>query len=122
MKTKKIALPGTVEGLNGELVGHFGHTPAFTTIEYDEITKDVISVEVIKNAPHEQNGCMQPVMLLKNNGVTEVIVDGIGYRPLKGFIKVGIEPYRGIQGTIKQNFEAFKRNELPKLSEETCKH
>ena len=122
MSTKKIAFPGTVEGLNGELVGHFGHTPAFTTIEYDENTKDVITVEIIQNAPHEQGGCMTPVLLLPNNGVTEVVVGGIGQRPLLGFIQVGIEPFRGIQGTIKQNFEAFKQNELPKLSQGTCQH
>ncbi|QEE14602.2 NifB/NifX family molybdenum-iron cluster-binding protein [Promethearchaeum syntrophicum] len=122
MSTKKIAFPGTVEGLNGELVGHFGHTPTFLTIEYDENTKAVITVEVIQNSPHEQGGCMTPVMLLKNNGVSEVVVGGIGQRPLMGFIQVGIEPYRGIQGTIKQNFEAFKQNLLKKLSQATCQH
>ena len=122
MSTRKIAFPGTVEGINGELAGHFGHTPIFCTIEYDETTKDVINVEIIKNAPHEQGGCMTPVMLLKNNSVTEVVVGGIGQRPLLGFIQVGIEPFRGIQGTIKQNFEAFKQNELPKLSQGTCQH
>ena len=122
MSTRKIAFPGTVEGINGELAGHFGHTPIFCTIEYDETTKDVINVEIIKNAPHEQGGCMTPVMLLKNNSVTEVVVGGIGQRPLSGFIQVGIEPFRGIQGTIKQNFEAFKLNKLPKLSKGTCQH
>jgi len=122
MSTKKIAFPGTVEGLNGELVPHFGHSPTFCTIEYDETTKDVITVEIIRNAPHEQGGCMTPVMLLKNNGVTEVVVGGIGHRPLMGFIQVGIDPYRGITGTIKQNFEAFKKNHLPKLSQGTCQH
>ena len=122
MNTKKIGFPGTVEGLNGELVGHFGHTPTFLTIEYEENTKDVINVEVIKNAPHEQGECMTPVMLLKNKGVTEVVVNGIGHRPLIGFLQVGIEPYGGIQGTIKQNFEAFKQNKLQKLSQGTCQH
>ena len=122
MSTKKIAFPGTVEGLNGELVMHFGHSPTFCTIEYDETTKDVINVEVIQNVDHKQGGCMVPVMLLKNNAVTEVVVGGIGHRPLMGFIQVGIEPFRGIEGTIKQNFEAFKQNELPKLSQGTCQH
>ena len=122
MSTRKIAFPGTVEGINGELAGHFGHTPIFCTIEYDETTKDVTNVEIIRNAPHEQGGCMTPVMLLKNNSVTEVVVGGIGQRPLLGFIQVGIEPFRGIQGTIKQNFEAFKLNKLPKLSQGTCQH
>ena len=122
MSTKKIAFPGTIEGLNGELAGHFGHTNLFLLLEYDETTKDVINVEVIKNAPHEQGGCMTPDMLLKNNGATEVVVNGIGHKPLMGFIQVEIEPYRGFQGTIKQNFEAFKQNQLSKLSQGTCQH
>ena len=101
-------------------MGHFGHTPNFLTIEYDETTKDVINVEVIQNVEHSQGGCMVPVMLLKDKNVTEVVVGGIGHRPLMGFIQVGIDPYRGIQGTIKQNFEAFKQNKLPKLTQGTC--
>jgi predicted Fe-Mo cluster-binding NifX family protein len=122
METKKIAFPGSIEGLKGELSGHFGHTEAFTTIEYDVSSKDVINVEIIQNAPHQQGGCMQPVMLLKNSGVSEVVVGGIGQRPLMGFAQVGIEVLTGHQGTIKDNFESFKLGKLPKLTQASCQH
>ncbi|MHA1857420.1 MAG: NifB/NifX family molybdenum-iron cluster-binding protein [Promethearchaeota archaeon] len=99
---------------------HFGHAPAFTTIQYDENTKDVVAVEVLKNVPHERGGCLTPVMLLKNYGVSEIVIGGIGQRPLLGFIEVGIEPYKGFLGTIKENFEAFRKDKLEKLSQSTC--
>ena len=122
MGTRRIAFTATGAGLQEQLSGHFGHTQAFTAIVFDEDTHTIEKVEVIKNIPHEQGGCMQPVMLLKNAGVTDIVVGGIGQRPLLGFIQVGIEPYFGIQGTVKENFEQFLAGNLQKLSDGTCRH
>jgi len=77
-------------------------------------------VKVIKNFPHEQGGCLQPVMLLKNAKVTDMVVGGIGQRSLLGFIQVGINLYLGVQGTVKENFKQFLINKLQKLSDGTC--
>ncbi|UYP45519.1 hypothetical protein NEF87_001804 [Candidatus Lokiarchaeum ossiferum] len=122
MSLLKVAFPSTVEGLTGELVPHFGHTPAFTILEYDEESKEVSNVEVLQNAPHQQGGCMQPVMFLKNAGVNSVVLGGIGQRPLMGFLQVGVEPYAGIQGTVKENFEAFVAEKLQKMAKASCNH
>ena len=122
MSTKKVAFPSTIEGLNGELVPHFGHTPAFTVLEYDEETKDVINVEILANAPHKSGGCMQPVMFLKNAGTNDVILGGIGQRPLMGFLQVGIEPFIGISGTVKDNFNAYIKGKLQKMVQSSCNH
>ncbi len=122
MSSLKVAFPSTVEGLTGELVPHFGHTPSFTIIEYDETTKEVSNVDVLQNAPHKQGGCSVPVMVLKNADVNSVVLGGIGQRPLMAFIQVGIEPYAGIQGTVKENFEAFITERLQKMAKASCNH
>ena len=120
MSLKIVAFPGSEGGLTGELVAHFGHTPAFTAIQYNEETKEIVEVTTISNPPHKQGGCMGPVMLLKDAGVTSVILGGIGYRPLMGFIQVGIKTYRGIAGTVQENFEKYLQNELEILENSTC--
>ncbi|MHA1746773.1 MAG: NifB/NifX family molybdenum-iron cluster-binding protein [Promethearchaeota archaeon] len=122
MVKRRIAFTATGGGLMEQLTSHFGHTQGFTAIVFDDETKNIEEVEVIKNIPHEQGGCMQPVMLLKNAGVTDIVVGGIGQRPLLGFIQVGINPYFGIQGTVKENFEQFLAGKLQKLADGTCRH
>lgn len=120
MSTRKIAFPADGEGLSANLSAHFGHVSGFTAIEYDVDTFDVVGVEVLKNAPHEYGGCMMPVMVVKDSGVDQVIVGGIGQRPLMGFAQVGIQVYGGIQGTVKENFEAFAQNKLQPLLKSSC--
>ena len=118
----KIAFPGTEAGLEGELIPHFGHTGGFVVVELESDGKSVKAVELVENPPHQHGGCMQPVMLLKNKGVTHVVLGGIGQRPLMGFVQVGIEPYHGVQGTVQQNLDLFLQNQLQKMFESTCNH
>ncbi len=120
MTIKRVAFPGTQKGVESNLSLHFGHTDAFVILEYDNETKEQKDVETIKNPPHSQGGCMMPVMLLKDANVDEVVLGGIGGRPLMGFQQVGIETYRGIEGSIKENFEQFVQSGLPKLTMPSC--
>ena len=122
MATRKIAFPCTESGLDAPVSAHFGHSSGFTVVVYDEESFKIEKVEDLHNPPHEQGGCMTPVMVLKNSGVNEVIVGGIGQRPLMGFIQVGIDPYGGVQGTIQQNFDMFKEKRLQKIERSTCNH
>ena len=120
MNSRIVAFPGSTSGLEGEIVAHFGHTPAFTAIKFNEENNEIIEVSSIENPPHKQGGCMGPVMLLKDAGVTDVVLGGIGHRPLMGFIQVGIKTFRGVQGTIEQNFKLFTENRLESLETSTC--
>jgi predicted Fe-Mo cluster-binding NifX family protein len=122
MPTQKIAFPSTKEGINGPLILHFGHAEAFTIVEYDSTSKKIINVEVLTNAPHEQGGCMRPVMMLKNSGVNILVVGGIGQRPFMGCVQVEINLFSGKTGTVKENFEAFLENKLHTLSNSSCQH
>lgn len=90
--TMKIAFPSAAPGgLNGALSSHFGHCEVFTLVDVEG--DEVKQVNSLPNAPHEQGGCMAPVMTLKNAGVEMLVAGGMGQRPLLGFQQVGIEVY-----------------------------
>ena len=88
----KIAIPsGAPGGLDAELSAHFGHCEVFTLVLAED--GEAKGIELLNNVPHEQGGCMAPVMLLKEAGVDTLVAGGMGMRPLAGFQQVGIEVY-----------------------------
>jgi predicted Fe-Mo cluster-binding NifX family protein len=122
MSIKKVAFPSTEEGMDKQICGHFGHANMFTVVEFDESTKQIIKSTTVKNPPHQQGGCLTPVMILKNLGVDAIVLTGIGQRPFMGFIQQGIKVYRGMNATISENFEFFLNNRLEQLAGSSCNH
>jgi len=118
----KVAIPSMADGLDAPICAHFGHADKFLIVDYNSEKKEIGNVEVMVNPPHESGGCMRPVMLLKNKGVDTIILTGIGQRPLMGFIQQGISVLHGIDGTIRENFDALGNNKLPSVSESLCNH
>ena len=122
MSTRRVAFPSSIEGLTGELSFHFGHALAFTIIEYDPDSKEVEHVEILKNVPHEHGKCLRPVRLLMNSNVDEIVVGGIGNKPCMGFHQAGIQLYKGVEGSVKDNFAAFLSGKIhPMQDRDTCK-
>jgi predicted Fe-Mo cluster-binding NifX family protein len=92
MATVRIAVPSEgMGGLDGKRAGHFGHCDVFTLIDVED--GKVKEVSILNNKEHVQGGCMVPVNLLAENNVQQLIVGGIGMRPLMGFKQVGIDVY-----------------------------
>jgi predicted Fe-Mo cluster-binding NifX family protein len=88
----KVAFPsGPPGGLDAELSAHFGHCEIFTLIDVEE--GEMKQVTTLPNVPHEQGGCMAPVMHLKEAGVDALVAGGMGMRPLAGFQQVGIDVF-----------------------------
>ena len=116
----RVAFPSTIHGLSGELSFHFGHATAFTVVEYNSENREVISVEIIRNEPHQQGGCMRPIRLLMNSNVEEVVVGGIGRRPLQGFQQLGIQVFKGKHMNVKDNLKLHLLKKLAAFSEEGC--
>ena len=102
---KRIAFPALSAGLDGLLSPHFGHVGSFTIIEYDEVSKKIIKVESANNASHQQGGCMAPVMVIKNAGADEVVLGGIGMRPLMFFLQVGIKHMQALKERSKRTLK-----------------
>lgn len=87
----RIAIPSNNPGgLEASRSDHFGHCEVFTIVDLDE-NKEVKKVSIIANGDHDAGGCMAPVKVLHEAGVTEIIVGGMGKRPMQGFAGVGID-------------------------------
>lgn len=92
MAKNRIAVPSDGEGgLDGNRAGHFGHCDVFTLVDVED--GEIKNVTILQNKEHVQGGCMVPVQLLADNKVNQLIVGGIGMRPLMGFRQVGIEVF-----------------------------
>jgi len=90
MNRKKIAVPTNGSGgLKGKRSGHFGHCQQFTLVDIEN--NDVTAVSYLDNPPHPTGGCMQPVILLKENQVDSIIVGGMGANPFNRFVEAGIK-------------------------------
>lgn len=93
-----IAVPSDAPGgLDARISEHFGHCEMFTLVQVDD--GQAGEVTLLPNQSHEEGGCMGPVMLLKNNGVTAMVAGGMGMRPLSGFQQVGITVYHKDEAT-----------------------
>ena len=92
MNRQKIAIPTDGSGgLSGKRSGHFGHCQQFTLVEIEN--DNVAAVSYLDNPPHPTGGCMQPVILLKENQVDSIIVGGMGANPFNRFGEAGVNVY-----------------------------
>lgn len=118
----KIAIPIYAKGFEGPICEHFGHCEKFAIVDYDETLKKVKKIDEIENIPHQEGGCMQPVMLLKHMGVNSIIIIGMGQRPLMGFLQQGINVIRGVSASAKENLELYLAGKLQLTTSSTCNH
>jgi len=116
-----IAVPSDRPGgLEASRSGHFGHCDCHTivTIEGDAVT----SVEVVASPPHTEGGCLGPVERLASVGVTEIVVGGIGGRPLAHFAEFDIDVlYDPVSPLVKEAVEAALAGRLQQMTlQQTC--
>jgi predicted Fe-Mo cluster-binding NifX family protein len=118
----RVAVPSEHPGgLAAQRSGHFGRCDCFTIVEI--IGDQVGDVTVLQNMPHTEGGCMAPVMLLAQQGVNAIVVDGIGGRPLMGFNQVGIAVHAGSGQTVEHSVRAFALDLLPSVDPgSACQH
>jgi predicted Fe-Mo cluster-binding NifX family protein len=119
---RRVAVPTDgSDGLTARRSGHFGHCSHFTIVELNGI--EIGEVKVIENAPHQEGGCMTPVMLLADTMVDAIVVDGIGGRPLAGFTQMGIAVHAGVGETVEHVVRAYAMDLLPQVGPGgTCQH
>ena len=89
----KLAIPSeTADGLAAMRSGHFGHTPYFTVVEYDE-DMNIVSAEPVKNVDHDQYGCGGVIEYVLTLGVDGILTVGMGMPPLMRFTQGGMTVY-----------------------------
>ncbi len=120
--TRRVAVPSEHPGgLEARRSGHFGRCDCFTVV--DVVDGAIGEVEVIANPPHVDGGCMAPVLLLGENQVDAIVVDGIGGRPLQGFMQVGIAVHAGTGEAVRDAVRAYAAGELPLVGpDRVCRH
>jgi predicted Fe-Mo cluster-binding NifX family protein len=121
-KKTRIAIPSEMPGgLDARRAGHFGRCECFTLV--DLVDGKIDEVEVHHNAPHTEGGCMAPVLMLAENNVNAIVVDGIGGRPLMGFNQAGIVVHAGVGSDVRTTVRAFVQGSLPVVGlEGACQH
>ena len=111
----KIAIPtDNPGGIKASRSEHFGHCDVFTIVELGDSA--IVNVELVKNIPHGEGGCVGPVTLLKKAGVEAIVVSGMGARPMQGFSDAGIAVYYADNVTVTDADGAVKKftdNGLP---------
>lgn len=92
MEKMRIAVPSNAPGgLAADRSEHFGHCELFTLVDIEG--GRVAQVGTINNVTHGAGGCMEPIGLLREQGINAIVVGGIGARPLQGFANAGVTVY-----------------------------
>ena len=114
---KIIGIPADGPELSDKVSLHFGHCNYFVGVE---ITEDKKIQKAFSHQNMGHSGCMEPVLQMKEREVSDMIIGGIGGRPFLGFVQVGINLYKAIDGTIQQNIELFLQGKLEGLGGPSC--
>ncbi len=118
MTKVRIAIPSEGEGgLDGKRAGHFGHCDVFTFVDCEN--GEIKEVSTVQNVEHSQGGCMVPVQLLAGHKVNQLVVGGIGMRPLMGFKQVGIDVFHDAERPdIRPVVEDMLAGKIPMISDD----
>lgn len=107
----------TLQGLESQVYGHFGTAPGFVIVD-----GETLGVEQLENADlGHAHGMCQPLRALGGRQVDGVVVGGIGAGALMKLQAQGVQVFRALQGTVRDNLEMIHKGLLPQFStEHTC--
>ena len=120
----KIAIPSeTADGLAAMRSGHFGHTPYFTIVEYDD-DMNIVSAETVKNVDHDQYGCGGVIQYVLGLGVDGILTAGMGMPPLMRFTESGVIVYGEFETPyVGDVAKLFAEGKVERMSPEAaCNH
>jgi len=114
----KICFPVSINnGLSSEVFNHFGSAPEFVVV-------DVVSNEfesICNSDKIHQHGACNPVAGLGGHQVDAIVVGGIGGGALFKLNSAGIRVFQSQGGTINENLDLFRKEELPEyMPGNTC--
>lgn len=109
-------------GLTADLSPHFGHSPMFSLFRIDG--KRVTVAETLPFGAREHGNCLVPVGLLAERGVTAIVAETMGIRPLNGFVAAGIRVFHaGDCQTVNEVLDEFIAGRLAEYAaDQACAH
>ena len=120
----KLAIPSeTAEGLASIRSGHFGHTPYFTIVEFDD-DMNIVSTEVVKNVDHDVYGCGGVIDYALSLGIDAILTVGMGMPPLMRFTESGVIVYSEVETPyVGDAAKRFAEGKVQRMSpEQACSH
>ena len=114
-----IGIPAEGPALSDKISQHFGQCDYFVGVEVTD-EKELKIAFSKKNEGHR--GCMEPVIEMKEENVSDMIIGGIGGRPFMGFVQMGINLFKGIDGTLEENIMSLVDGKLEILGGPSCEH
>jgi predicted Fe-Mo cluster-binding NifX family protein len=120
----KIAIPSeTDQKLDSIRSGHFGHTPYFTVVTYDD-DMNIVDAEAVKNVDHDQYGCGGVIEYVLGMDVDGILTVGMGMPPLMRFTQGGVTVYSETQTPkVGDVAKLFAEGKVQKMSpENACRH
>lgn len=116
----KIGIPVKEnKGLESVPYNHFGTAPMFIIYNSENEELKVIN----NNDLHHQHGMCQPLKALAGEQVDAILVGGIGAGALAKLQSQGIKVYRTATGTVLDNIDLLKSNQLVEFSsKQSCDH
>ncbi|MBU0675551.1 MAG: dinitrogenase iron-molybdenum cofactor biosynthesis protein [Proteobacteria bacterium] len=123
MNKVTIAIPSvSMDGLTGIRSDHFGHCPVFTLVDLQD--NQISGVRTVKNVAHEVGGCLKPVAMLADLGVTTMVAVGMGRGPFQKMAQHGITVYFADLATypdVQSAITAFTNGKLPEfIQDQLC--
>jgi len=112
----KIAIPcvGHAADLEAQVSPHFGRCDSYAIVTLEE--GKIKSTESIPSGGHSD--CASPVRALADEGVTLMLVEGMGMRPYLAFKQLGIEIRCGITGTVSEAVESYLKGETYAMTQD----
>lgn len=120
----KLAIPSeTDQCLDSMRSGHFGHTPYFTVVTYDE-AGNIVAAEAVQNVDHDAYGCGGVINYVMTLGVDGILTVGMGMPPLMRFTEAGITVYSETETpNVGDAARLFAQGRVRKMSpEQACRH
>ncbi len=119
MKITTIGIPTINEGgLLSEISMHFGRTPYFTIIKFEN--DKIEEIKTIKILGKHIGGSNTPAEIILNSGVNVLICGNLGPKAVSMIRDSGIEVYSGASGKVKDGFKAWKMGKLQLADENSC--
>jgi predicted Fe-Mo cluster-binding NifX family protein len=103
-------------GLEGNVSGHFGHTPIFVVAEIAD--GKVLTTKVVRSPGHGEGACSMPGFV-QQLGAQALIVGGLGAGASNGLSAFGIEVIGGVSGNAGEALRAMAEGNLAS-GDSTC--
>lgn len=112
----KIAIPSMSDsGLESDVCAHFGSCEYFTIVDVQD--KAIAGIRAISNvSPDGEHNCVAPSIILKSHNVENVLVSGIGGRPLMSLTEKEIKVFAGAVGKVSDAVQDYNNGLLRELS------